>query len=1747
MNRFLKVAWFLLATAVFPAAALASISVSLSPTTIHVPLGGQTQFTAVVNGTTNDVVIWGLTGTNCTGIECGQITSGGLYLAPATAPASNVIAVTATSLADLSASASASVILGSSSDVTVSVSPAQATVLVGQQQRFLAFVSGTTITSVNWQLSGAGCSGSACGTLTSDGLYTAPASVPAPPQVNIKAISVSDPSKSASATVTVIPPVAVSVSPNTVQVNAGLKKQFSATVTGTTNTAVSWTVAGSGCTGATCGTVSSSGLYTAPSAVPSPALVSVTATSVADPTKSATASITILPPVAVSVTPTTSQVVTGSHQQFTATVTGTTNIAVTWSVAGSGCTGATCGTVSSSGLYTAPSAVPSPAQVSVTATSTTDPTKSATASITIIPPVAVSVSPTTAQVNAGLKKQFTATVTGTTNTAVTWSVAGSGCTGATCGTVSSSGLYTAPSAVPSSAQVSVTATSVADPTKSATASITILSPVAVSVTPTTSQVVTGAHQQFTATVTNTTNTAVTWSVAGSGCAGATCGTVSSSGLYTAPPAVPSPAQVSVTATSVADPTKSATAAITILPPVAVTISPATSKVATDSHQQFTATVTGATNTAVSWTVTGSGCTGATCGTISSSGLYTAPSAIPSPAQVSVTATSVANSTKSATASITIVPPVAVTVTPATSQLLTGGHQQFSATVTGTTNTAVSWTVAGSGCSGATCGTVSSSGLYTAPSAVPSPPQVSVTATSVADPTKSATASITIVPPVAVTVTPATSQLLTGGHQQFTATVTGTTNTAVSWSVAGSGCMGATCGTISSSGLYTAPSSAPTPNQVKVTATSVADSTKSGSATVSINAPISVSITPIAVQVIIGGSQQFAATVTGLTNTAVSWSVAGSGCTGAACGSITSGGLYFAPPAVPKSAQISVTATSVADATKSSTATVTIIPPIVVSLSPLTATVIVGGQQQFIASVTGTANTNITWSLSGSGCSGTSCGVLSSAGLYTAPASVPTPAQVTVKAASVADPGSFRTSTVTIVPQVFVSVSPTTAELVVGSDQQFTATVSGTANHAVTWSVTGKGCTGLACGTITSTGFYGAPGLVPNPAQVTVTATLVADTSKSSSSIVTILPPVAVNISPTTVQVVKSGHQQFTATVTGTTDTVVNWSVAGSGCSGSACGTISSGGLYTAPGAIPSPAPVTVKATSQADSTKSASAIVTIIPPVLVTISPTSAVVAVNSQQQFRATVAGSTNTSVDWSISGAACSGSSCGTITSGGLYTAPSAVPSLATIIVKATSQIDVSQSASAVVSVVANENSKLQGQYAFQLTGFDVNGVYEAAGSFTADGNGNVASGTEDVNHTLGPVTDVALTGTYQLNGDNRGTLTLSSSIGTQTFSLALNSAGTVGRLIEFDNSGIRGSGVIEQQDKTAFNLAALKGPYVLSLAGNNSSRTRIGALAIFDFDGSGDIVGGSMDVNDGGTILPTFGSFQGIYRVDSTGRGIVNLSIPGFADGALQFAFYTVSANKLLLVSTNQLSSSNPILGGTAELQSGAPYLTSSFKGATVFSLGGESGNVPQVLVGRITFDGVSQPLVEFDQNTGGTITTGNVLTGAYSLGLNGSGTLNLDNSNGLTKVWDIYAIAPNHAFLMDASSSEVGMGELKPQSTDPPFSNKDIVGTYSIGSGGPLVSTATLYSGVANFDGINAVTGTEDISLSSARSADQSLKGSYSVSSSLNNGRGTLLLTSPSGATIALWVTSANEVLGLEIDSSNSQPVVLHFEQ
>jgi N-acetylneuraminic acid mutarotase len=175
------------------------------------------------------------------------------------------------------------------------------------------------------------------------------------------------------------------------------------------------------------------------------------------------------------------------------------------------------------------------------------------------------------------------------------------------------------------------------------------------------------------------------------------------------------------------------------------------------------------------------------------------------------------------------PTAAITVSPVAVQVPVSGHQAFTPTVTGLSNTAVTWSVNGSIGGDTTVGTISAAGLYTAPTTVPSPTTVTVTATSQADASVSGSASVTIEPSGAVTVSPASVALAEGGTQQFTATISG--GGTVNWTVTG----GTADGTITSAGLYTAPN---TTGMFYVIATNAADTSQSFTATVTVTAPSS---------------------------------------------------------------------------------------------------------------------------------------------------------------------------------------------------------------------------------------------------------------------------------------------------------------------------------------------------------------------------------------------------------------------------------------------------------------------------------------------------------------------------------------------------------------------------------------------------------------------------------------------------------------------------------------------------------------------------------------------------------------------------------------------------------------------------------------------------------------------------------------------------------------------------------------------
>lgn len=164
--------------------------------------------------------------------------------------------------------------------------------------------------------------------------------------------------------------------------------------------------------------------------------------------------------------------------------------------------------------------------------------------------------------------------------------------------------------------------------------------------------------------------------------------------------------------------------------------------------------------------------------------------------------------------------VSVAVSPATASVYPTQTQQFIAQVTGSTNTAVNWS--------ATHGTISSTGLYTPPSSVAKNTQAMVTAVAQADSGATGQASVTLLA-IAVQVNPASTSLYPTQMQQFTATVNGSTNQAVTWTLTSG------TGSINADGLYTAPPSMTANSQATIEATAEADSTKSKSANVALEA------------------------------------------------------------------------------------------------------------------------------------------------------------------------------------------------------------------------------------------------------------------------------------------------------------------------------------------------------------------------------------------------------------------------------------------------------------------------------------------------------------------------------------------------------------------------------------------------------------------------------------------------------------------------------------------------------------------------------------------------------------------------------------------------------------------------------------------------------------------------------------------------------------------------------------------------
>ena len=488
--------------------------------------------------------------------------------------------------------------------------------------------------------------------------------------------------------------------------------------------------------------------------------------------------------------------------------------------------------------------------------------------------IMVSVSAGSNSVEAAGTAPFTATVNGdTSGKGVTWSVS---CSAAQCGSVAPgppsgtlntyTATYTAPSTPPSSdLTVTVKATSVADGSKAGSATTSVLA-ITVSALPATATVQAMAGNVVTMNVSvnnDPSNQGVKFTISPASQASNLTVQDLFDATYNAPTA-PSASDltVTVTATSITDSTKTATVTITV-PSVTITLTPATATVdAMGSVPNIVATVgNDSSGKGVTWAVS---CSPAPCGSIpagptlgGSPTTYTAPTAPPSPTDltVTVTATSVADPVAQTSMNITV-KAISVTVTASTTTVIFGTTLPSIVAVVNDdpANKGVTWVL--QSCGVTDCGSISptagASGApitYTAPSAPPaSDLQVNIVATSDSDPNQQGSIQITV-PAITVAVSPTSASIPVGATAAlnatpFTVTVNNdSSNGGASWTLTqnGTACSPA-CGTITpantASGTpatYAAPSTVPTTATVTLTATSVADGTKSAAATITLTA------------------------------------------------------------------------------------------------------------------------------------------------------------------------------------------------------------------------------------------------------------------------------------------------------------------------------------------------------------------------------------------------------------------------------------------------------------------------------------------------------------------------------------------------------------------------------------------------------------------------------------------------------------------------------------------------------------------------------------------------------------------------------------------------------------------------------------------------------------------------------------------------------------------------------------------------
>ena len=783
-------------------------------------LGVNVTMTATASGIASTAVTWTLSG-------AGSITSAGVYTAPLSMPSSPAVTITASlnSNPSVTASYQLNLIYPAPTLTKASVAGIPAGTTTAVTITGTGFVPGTVFST---------STGTITATYVSATSETAQVTLPAGASGNLT-ISAQNGSTSATLAVPIWTIAITATNPdgtNTGTARLTVPVSLSAAVFAGTNNWVGWTVTSGPGTIQESGTYNTAATYTPPATFPTGnTTVVITAAMSGLPSLTTSYTLNIIYPVPTVTSETPAQLTPGSTTTVSLIGTGfEAGMVVTFNGA------QLTPTIASSTHSSVKVTVPATDSGSTISLQVQNLTPGGGPGTTFTVPLATSVIALTATdgdgtntgtAELGVKVTMAAAVTGSASTGVTWSVTGAG-------SISTSGVYTAPTVMPTSAAVTITATLVSNPAITASYQLNLINPTPVI----TSASLAGLPAGNTTTVTLT----GTGFVAGTTFT-ATGGTVTTT--YVSPTSIT--AQVTLTAsasgnlsiqgqnaapgggTGVAFQIPIWTIAVTASDPDGANTGTARLGVPVS----LTAATFAGSNHNVSWVLNGPGNLQVLPGSPFDNATYTPPLTMPASTAVTITAYMSGLPALTTTYTIALVNPIPTVTTASPTQLLTGGTQTV--------------TLTGSGFVPGTFVVMNGSPLvttYASPTSATVAVPVTATATGtltlqVQNPAPGGGAGSTFTETVdtdSITVT-ATDQDGTntgtaelGINVSFTASVSGSDAPAVTWSVAGPG-------SISTTGVYTAPAVMPTSsNQVTVTAALVSNPSVTASYSFSIINP-----------------------------------------------------------------------------------------------------------------------------------------------------------------------------------------------------------------------------------------------------------------------------------------------------------------------------------------------------------------------------------------------------------------------------------------------------------------------------------------------------------------------------------------------------------------------------------------------------------------------------------------------------------------------------------------------------------------------------------------------------------------------------------------------------------------------------------------------------------------------------------------------------------------------------------------------